>query len=75
MPWREETSPMDQRTQSCANTTPLSKDRLQVDRAPTFAKGPAGLEERSRRPRRSLNQTAEETIPAGRGSARPDVQR
>src|SRR6266851_6552442 len=76
MPWRE-TSPMDQRTQFVADHL---RDALSIaelcelygisrktgykwiDRY--VRHGPAGLEERSRRPRRSPRQTADEIVTA-----------
>jgi hypothetical protein len=76
MPWRE-ASPMDQRTQFIADhlrevwsitelcasqLRDLAQDRLQVDR-PLPAPG-AGLEERSRRPRRAPNQTPDAVVAA-----------
>src|SRR5437879_2468472 len=76
MPWRE-ASPMDQRTQFIADhlRDALSITELcalygvsrktgykWIDRY--LRHGPAGLEERSRRPRRSPNQTAEEIVTA-----------
>ena len=76
MPWKE-ASPMDERTQFIAD---YLRDSLAitelcelygVSRKTGYKwierylrRGPAGLEERSRRPRRSPNQTAEEIVAA-----------
>ena len=76
MPWRD-ASPMDQRTQFIAE---YLRDSLAitelcelygVSRKTGYKRierylrvGPAGLEERSRRPRRSPNETAEEIVTA-----------
>jgi transposase-like protein len=76
MPWRE-ASPMDQRTQFIADylrdalaITELC-EHYGVSRKTGYKwierylrHGPAGLEERSRRPRRSPNETAEEIVTA-----------
>ena len=76
MPWRE-ASPMDQRTRFIADhlrdagsITELCElygicrktGYKWIDRY--LRQGPAGLEERSRRPQRSPNETAEETVSA-----------
>ena len=68
MPWRE-ASPMDQRTQFIADhlrdvrsITELCALYKWIDRY--VRHGPAGLEEASRRPRRSPNQTSEEIVSA-----------
>ena len=76
MPWKE-ASPMDQRTQFIADylRDVLSITELcamygisrktgykWIDRY--LRQGPAGLEERSRRPRRSPNETSEEIVAA-----------
>ncbi len=76
MPWRH-ASPMDQRTQFIAEhlrggrTITELCDEYGVSRKTGYKwierylrHGPAGLEERSRRPRRSPNQTAEEIVTA-----------
>ena len=76
MPWRE-ASPMDQRTQFIADhlrdTWPLTElcERYGVSRKTGYKwierylrAGPAGLEEHSRRPHRSPNQTADEIVAA-----------
>ena len=76
MPWRE-TSPMDQRTQFIADhlreTLSITElcDRYGVSRKTGYKwidrylrHGPAGLEERSRRPHRAPNQTADEIVAA-----------
>lgn len=76
MPWRE-ASPMDQRTQFIADhlrdTGPLTElcERYGVSRKTGYKwierylrAGPAGLEEHSRRPHRSPNQTADEIVAA-----------
>jgi putative transposase len=76
MPWRH-ASPMDQRTQFIAEhlrggrTITELCDDYGVSRKTGYKwierylrHGPAGLEERSRRPRRSPNQTAEEIVTA-----------
>src|SRR5205809_1672102 len=76
MPWRA-ASPMDQRTQFIAD---FLRDALSLTELCALygvarktgykwierylRHGPAGLEERSRRPRRSPNQTAEEIVTA-----------
>jgi len=76
MPWRE-TSPMDQRTQFIADhlrdvwsLTELGA-LYGISRKTAYKwidrylrQGPAGLEERSRRPRRSPNQTPEDIVTA-----------
>ena len=77
MPWRE-ASPMDQRTQFIAdhlrNTLSITElcELYGVSRKTGYKwieryvrQGPSGLEERSRRPHRSPNQTAAETCPRG----------
>ena len=76
MPWRE-TSPMDQRTRFIADhlreTHTITElcDRYGVSRKTGYKwidrylrLGPAGLEERSRRPHRAPNQTADEIVAA-----------
>ena len=76
MPWRE-TAPMDQRTQFIADhlreTQTITElcDRYGVSRKTGYKwidrylrLGPAGLEERSRRPHRAPNQTADEIVAA-----------
>ena len=76
MPWRE-TSPMDQRTRFIADhlreTQTITElcDRYGVSRKTGYKwidrylrLGPAGLEERSRRPHRAPNQTADEIVAA-----------
>lgn len=76
MPWKE-TSPMDQRTQFVAdhlrNTLSITElcELYSVSRKTGYKwidrylkYGPAGLEERSRRPRCSPNQTSEEIVSA-----------
>src|SRR5437867_7247684 len=76
MPWRN-ASPMDQRTQFIADylrdslaITELC-EHYGISRKTGYKwierylrQGPAGLEERSRRPRRAPNQTAEEIVTA-----------
>jgi putative transposase len=76
MPWKE-ASPMDQRTQFIADYLRESLSITElcgmygvtrktgykwIDRY--LRQGPAGLEERSRRPRRSPNETSEEIVAA-----------
>lgn len=76
MPWRQ-ASPMDQRTQFIADhlrdTWPITElcERYGVSRKTGYKwierylrSGPAGLEEHSRRPHRSPNQTADEIVAA-----------
>src|SRR6266850_1991097 len=78
MPWRN-TAPMDQRTQFIADhlheTQTITElcDRYGVSRKTGYKwidrylrLGPAGLEERSRRPHRAPNQTADELVPTRR---------
>jgi putative transposase len=76
MPWRE-TAPMDQRTQFIADhlraTQTITElcDRYGVSRKTGYKwidrylrRGPAGLENHSRRPHRAPNQTADDIVAA-----------
>ena len=76
MPWRE-TSPMDQRTQFIADHLRDSRTITELCQLYGVSRktgykwierylrlGPAGLEERSRRPHRAPNQTSDELVAA-----------